>query len=280
MATFLKGKAISEYLKRNPTVGAQPNLSLEQVGSLDISIPLNEEEQTKIGSFFQNLDALIALHQRKHDKLCAVKKAMLEKMFPKEGTDVPEIRFKGFTGKWERRKLGETVELYNGLTYSPCDVVKEGETLVLRSSNVKNSEIVSADNVYVRSGVVNSINVNIGDIIVVVRNGSRSLIGKHAQIKQHMPNTVIGAFMTGIHYKHPDFMNTLLNTSHFDKEIMKNMGATINQITAGAFKGMIFLFPKDEEQEKIGEYFRKIDSLISLHQRELDKLKNYAEPSI
>ena len=144
--------------------------------------------------------------------------------------NTPNIRFKGFTDDWEQRKFPEFVSFYNGLTYTPNDIQEMG-TLVLRSSNVKNGEIVDADNVYVNDKVATSENVQVGDIIVVVRNGSRALIGKHAQIKASMPNTVIGAFMSGIRSGQSSFVNALLDTSAFENEIAKNMGATINQIT-------------------------------------------------
>ena len=163
--------------------------------------------------------------------------------------------------------MSEFVEFFSGLTYTPNDVQESG-TLVLRSSNVNNSEIADADNVYVNPQVVNSEMVKVGDIIVVVRNGSRSLIGKHAQIKTFMPNTVIGAFMTGIRSECPEFTNALLNTSKFEKEIAMNMGATINQITGYMFSRMEFKIPCINEQKKIGEYFDNLDNLITLHQRE------------
>ena len=159
------------------------------------------------------------------------------------------------------------------MTYSPADIRPAG-TLVLRSSNVKDGEVVDADNVYVDPTVVNSENVQDGDIIVVVRNGSRALIGKHAEIKGFKPNTVIGAFMTGIRSEHPSFLNALLNTPHFDKQIEMNMGATINQITGYMFSKMEFMVPSPSEQDAIGEYFKKLDNLITLHQREHDKLIN------
>ena len=168
---------------------------------------------------------------------------------------------------WEQRKLGDTIDFYSGLTYSPSDVVKDNGVFVLRSSNVREGEIVDEDNVYVRAGAVNSDNVNIGDIIVVVRNGSRSLIGKHAKIKKNMPQTVIGAFMTGLRYENSSYLNAVLNTSIFEKEIEKDLGATINQITTGAFKKMVFPFPKQHEQLQIGDFFEQIDNLITLHQR-------------
>ena len=185
----------------------------------------------------------------------------------------PRIRFKGFTEAWEQRKLDEFVSFFNGLTYSPKDIRSTG-TLVLRSSNVKDGEVVDADNVYVDPAVVDSENVRDGDIIVVVRNGSRALIGKHAEIKGSKPHTVIGAFMTGIRSEHPSFLNALLNTPHFDKEVEMNMGATINQITGYMFSKMEFMVPSPAEQDAIGEYFKQLDNLITLHQRKLEKLKN------
>ena len=178
----------------------------------------------------------------------------------------PKIRFKGFNDDWEQHKLTEFVEFFSGLTYTPNDVQENG-TFVLRSSNVSNGEIINSDNVYVNPQVVNSENVREGDIIVVVRNGSRSLIGKHAIIKEFMDNTVIGAFMTGIRSKYPQFINALLNTSKFEEEIAMNMGATINQITGYMFSKMEFKTTSGLEQKKVGEYFEELDNLISLHQR-------------
>jgi len=136
----------------------------------------------------------------------------------------------------------------------------------LRSSNVQNGEISKNDCVFISNKVVNSDNVQIGDIIVVVRNGSRNLIGKHAQIKENMPNTVIGAFMTGIRSKDSNFINALLSTQLFENEINKNMGATINQITGYMFANMEFFIPQNEEQKKLGNLFLNIDNLITLHQ--------------
>ncbi|KOM98091.1 hypothetical protein ACP49_12170 [Clostridium botulinum] len=159
------------------------------------------------------------------------------------------------------------------MTYSPNDVSDNG-TFVLRSSNVKNGEIVDADNVYVNSQIVNSSNVKEGDIIVVVRNGSRSLIGKHAQIKRRMDKTVIGAFMTGIRSNQSSFINALMDTQQFSREVEKNLGATINQITNGMFREMRFMFPDIQEQNQIGNFFNNLDNLITLHQRKLNHLQD------
>lgn len=185
---------------------------------------------------------------------------------------VPKVRFHGFSNEWKEEKLGDKVEFFSGLTYSPNNVQKGVGTLVLRSSNVKNGRIVDADDVYVDSDIVNCKKVEVGDIAVVVRNGSRSLIGKHAQIKKEMENTVVGAFMTGIKSQRPDFITALLDTAQFNSEIAKNLGATINQITTGAFRSMLFYFSEHREEEQIGAYFKELDRLIELHQHKHNKL--------
>ena len=252
------------------TSNSQKRITPSDVLKYRIKLPVDRLEQEKIGSFFKNIDNLINLHQRKLKHLHDKKKSLLQKMFPKDGSDVPEIRFPGFTDAWEQRKLGDVVEFFSGLTYSPDNVIEDGGTFVLRSSNVKNGEIVDADNVYVGSDIVNSDNVQIGDVIVVVRNGSRDLIGKHAQIKKQMNNTVIGAFMTGVRSETPNFTNAMLDTQKFRIEINKNLGATINQITTGAFKKMEFHIPVETvEREQVGTFFAQLDNLITLHQRKL-----------
>ena len=151
--------------------------------------------------------------------------------------------------------------------------MKSKGVLVLRSSNVKDGALIDADNVYVDPDVATSEKVKVGDIVMVVRNGSKALIGKHAEVKQPMADTVVGAFMAGIRSPCPSFANALLNTSEFDKEIAKNMGATINQLTGYMFKQMVFFMPGKEEQEKIGSLFSTLENTITLHQRKLEALK-------
>lgn len=185
---------------------------------------------------------------------------------------VPNLRFKGFTDDWEQRKLGDVVNFFSGLTYHPSDVKNKGY-FVIRSSNIQNNQIVSADDIFVNKDIINVPNVKQGDIIVVVRNGSRKLIGKHAQVLTDMPNTVIGAFMTGVRSKSNFYINALLDSDQFQKEIYKNLGATINQITIGEFRKMRFIITSGNEAQTIGEFFKKIDTLITLQQRKLDLLK-------
>lgn len=191
----------------------------------------------------------------------------------------PKVRFKGFDEDWKEHPLNSFACILSGLTYSPNDVRKKG-TLVLRSSNVKNNQIILDDNVYVDSDKVDVENVEIGDIIMVVRNGSKDLIGKHTIILDSMPNTVIGAFMANLRTNNPFFFNTLFSSDAFAKEIDKNAGATINQITNGMFRRMNFYIPKLNEQKAIGEYFRELDGLISETKKEIRKLENVKQASL
>ena len=244
-STNLWHKGIHEIATEGARNHGLLNIAPADFFETKLMIPQDIEEQKKIGKYFEELERLITLHQRK-----------------------PYFWNKFIVIDWEQRKLPEFVSFFNGLTYTPDDVEETG-TLVLRSSNVKNGEIVDADNVYVNDKVVTSENVHEGDIIVVVRNGSRALIGKHAQIKASMPNTVIGAFMSGMRSEHSSFVNALLDTSAFENEIAKNMGATINQITGYMFSKMEFMIPSGDEQQKIGEHFQSLDNLITLHHHKL-----------
>ena len=192
---------------------------------------------------------------------------------------VPKIRIKGYTDEWVKKGLTDTVELFGGLTYTPSNI-RESGTLVLRSSNVQNGEISLLDNVFVESSVVNSPFVQKGDIIVVVRNGSRALIGKHAHIKEDINNAVIGAFMSGIRHKNSEFINALLDTSNFHSEVDKNLGATINQITNATFRSMIFNFPSDAEQRALGNFFDTLDNQITMQTSRIATLKQTKQASL
>ena len=248
-----------------------PQLTAPQLGNYKVYHP-EIDEQSAIGSLFRTLDDLLASYKDNLANYHSLKATMLSKMFPKVGQKVPEIRLDGFEGEWEVKELGDVVKFYSGLTYKPSDVLSCG-TLVLRSSNVRDGELIYIDNVFVNPDIVNCQNVKSGDIVVVVRNGSRDLIGKHALIRTEMLNTVIGAFMTGVRCDNPEFINALLDTKMFISEIHRNLGSTINQITTGNFKRMKFYFPLKDEQQAIGKYFTNLDNLISSHQEKISQLE-------
>ncbi|MFI3605191.1 restriction endonuclease subunit S [Vagococcus fluvialis] len=273
LTILLNSPLVSNHLSALSSGGTAKGVSQKSLRGLSVNVPSDIDEQQKIGLFFKRIDESIALYESELKILKLMKKGFLQQLFPENKQLSPNIRFENFQEKWQQRKLGEIVIFFSGLTYSPENVKDKG-TLVLRSSNIKNNNIISADDVFVDDTVVNCEQVQIGDVIVVVRNGSKALIGKHAIIDTEMNNTVIGAFMTGIRSKSPYFINAILSTRQFNKEIEKNLGATINQITTGSFKRMEFIISKDtEEQTKIGDFFKEIDKTISLQEEKLKKLK-------
>ncbi|MDW3671009.1 restriction endonuclease subunit S [Enterococcus faecium] len=163
------------FLKFDNGVG-QTNLTKADVENFIGHYPSYEEQQ-KIGTFFKQLDDTIALHQRKLDLLKETKKGFLQKMFPKNGAKVPEVRFPGFTEDWEERKFGEIVQVSRGLTYKPSDVQIEG-IRVLRSSNINEDVFVLRDDdVFVKPDAVNIAPIKNGDILKELGRSRPSSIG-------------------------------------------------------------------------------------------------------
>ena len=261
----------NEYGIRYTQGTKQQSYNAEIINKLPINLPALKEQKV-INFLLSKVDIAITLQQEKINLYIKLKKGLLQKQFASDQEKVPKIRFFNFHENWEQRKLEKMIDLFSGLTYSPNDIKSSG-TFVLRSSNIKSGNIVNADNVYVDNKVVNSSNVIRGDIIVVVRNGSRALIGKHALVQKSMPETVIGAFMTGIRSATPSFTNSLLDTQKFKKEINRNLGSTINQITNGSLKKMSFNVPNSlEEKSKIGTSFEIINKIIVMEQERLNEL--------
>ena len=240
----------------------QTNLSVSDVLNFETYYP-EYEEQKQIGEYFRNLDRLITLHQRKYDKLTKVKKAMLEKMFPENGSPYPEIRFKGFTDAWKQRKLGDTVQITMG--QSP-----DGSTY----SDVPSDYILVQGNADLQNGWVSprvwtsqmTKKADAGDLIMSVRAPAGAM-GKTAY------NAVIGRGVAAI--KGNEFIYQLLEKMDSDgywKAL--SCGSTFESLNSDNIKNADVLIPDVAEQEKIGEYFLAIDRLITLHQRKLEKLKN------
>ena len=271
--TYLKGKAVADFIKKNPTIGAQPNLSLEQVSNLEIALP-SDIEQEQIGSFFENLDNLITLHQRKYDKLTNVKKSMLEKMFPKNGSNVPEIRFKGFSDAWEQRKVFELAEkTYGGGTPATSnEAFWNGNIPWIQSSDILDGKLFGVEprKHITQEGLNNSATqlVPENSIAIITRVG----VGKLA-------------FMPFSYTTSQDFLSlSKLNTEPFftvyacykklQSELNAVQGTSIKGITKDELLAKIIMVPKYAEQQKIGVFFKQLDTLITLHQRELEKLKN------
>ncbi|WP_445447915.1 restriction endonuclease subunit S [Enterococcus lactis] len=234
------------------------------------------DEQVKIGSFFKNLDHLITLHQRKLDLLKETKKGFLQKMFPKNGAKVPEVRFPGFTEDWEERKFGEIVQVSRGLTYKPSDVQIEG-IRVLRSSNINEDVFVLRDDdVFVKPDAVNIAPIKNGDILITSANGSSRLVGKHAIVNGLQDKTVHGGFMLRVKSKNTWFTNSLMSSrwyNYFINIYVSGGNGAIGNLRKYDLESQTIIVPDDEEQQKIGAFFKQLDDTIALHQRKLDLLK-------
>ena len=226
------------------------NISKKKVMELDASCP-RIEEQRQIGSFFRNLDSLIALHQRKHEKLKTVKQSLLEKMFPKEGEDVPEIRFEGFTDPWEQRRLGEVVDVRSGRDYKH---LKPGLIPV-----------------YGTGGLMTYVNEALS------KNEDAIGIGRKGTIDQ--PYKLYAPFWTvdTLFYAIPKIgidIEFALSCFLRINWKAKDESTGLPSLSKSAINDTRILLPDAREQSRIGTLFSKLDSLIALHQRELDILKN------
>ena len=269
--TYLKGKVVSDYIKKNPTIGAQPNLSLAQVGSLKIALPIFDE-QKKIGIYFENFDNLITLHQRKYDKLVNVKKAMLEKMFPKDVADVPEIRFKGFTEAWEQRKLIDYLEVSSlknkDEAYRKEDVLSvSGDCGIVNQIEFQGRSFAGVS--VAPYGVVET-----GDIVYTkspLKSNPYGIIKTNKE-KPGIVSTLYAVYkpldnvyseFVQIYFEQNSRMNNYMHP-------LVNKGAKNDMKVSdeNALKGEV-CFPNRDEQIKISGYFAKIDNLITLHQRKL-----------
>lgn len=256
------------------------NLNKELVGGTTVSYP-PMEEQVKLGEYFSNLDHLITLHQRKYDKLQNLKKAMLKKMFPKNGSNVPEIRFKGFTDAWEQRKLGNMMDVTSVKRIHQSDWTDSGvrflraRDIVAESKNEEVSEpIFISQEKYDEYSAVSG-KVEKGDLLVtgvgtigvpMLINSEEPLYFKDGNIIWFKnKNAIDGRFF------YHSFKG--LNIQKFIKE-SAGTGTVGTYTIENGKKTPINLPLQKEEQEKIGEYFSNLDNLIALHQRELEKLKN------
>ena len=250
---------------------------------MPITIP-SFEEQEKIGNFFKELDDAIALHQRKLDLLKEQKKGYLQKMFPKNGAKVPELRFAGFANDWEERKLEDISEIIDGdrgKNYPSGDDFKNnGHTLFLSAANVTKQGFVFKETQYItklKSESLGSGKVILNDIILTSR-GSIGHIGFYdKKTHEYIPQARINSGMLILRtdkLNSPSFIAQFLKSPWGIKQIkLISFGSAQPQLTKKDIKNFKIILPKMEEQEKIGSFFQKLDDTIALHQRKLDLLK-------
>ena len=257
--------------------GSRAKLNAETLMEIDLLLP-EKQEQVSIGNYLTNLDHLITLHQRKYNKLVDVKKSMLEKMFPKNGEKKPEIRFGGFTDDWEQRKLSEIyASIGNAFVGTATPYYVEQGHFYLESNNIKdgqinhNSEVFINDEFYERQ---KEKWLHTGDMVMV----QSCHVGHAAVIPEELDNSAAHALIMFREPKEkiePYFLNYQYQTNKIKKKIDGiTTGNTIKHILASDMQEFVVDLPDYNEQKQIGDYFRNLDKLITLHQREVEKLKN------
>lgn len=273
---WLKSALFAKQIEALQEGGVRLYFFFDKLLKSEITMP-SIREQSIIGSLFDWLDSLIALHQRKHEKLKTVKQSLLEKMFPKEGEDVPEIRFEGFTDPWEQRKAGDRLVVLRGgsprpiesyITSDPSGVnwikigdVEPGSMYITRTSERIRREGVSKSREVFAGDLLLSNSMSFGRPYILQVNGCIHdgwLLIRDAE----------GRFDT-------IFLQQMLSTPSMARQYKAlAAGGVVNNLNSELVQSATIAFPGKAEQIKIGALFQKLDSLIALHQRELDILKN------
>ena len=261
-------KGVSERAAEGARNHGLLNISADDFFDIDIFLPRHKEEQVAIGSYLRHLDHLITLHQRKLEKLTNVKKSMLEKMFPRNGSCYPEIRFKGFTDPWEQRKLGECFS-------ERVESMPDGEliSVTINDGIKKFSELGRHDNSNDNKSKYKK--VCVGDIAY---NSMRMWQGASGYSPYEgivspaytvlSPNAGVFSRCIAYQFKLPQMIHTFqINSQGITSDNWNLKYPTLSEIE-------IYISKNVAEQKQIAEFFTSIDNLITLHQRELEKLQN------
>lgn len=269
---YSMGRLIKDYAIKFSSGSTFLEISGKVLGRMVVKAP-SLTEQEEIGSYFQHLDKLISLHQTKVNKLTNLKKAMLEKMFPKQGADVPEIRFKGFAGAWEEMKLSDMSDYKNGKGH-------EDKQLPTGKYELINLNSISIDGGLKHSGkYINETDstLNKNDLVMVLSDvGHGDLLGRVALIPEnnkYVLNQRV-ALLRPKQNVNPTFMFYDINAHQI---YFKSQGAGMSQLnlSKGSVENFESKVPKiSEEQEKIGGFFQNLDKLIFMNKSKLEKLKN------
>ena len=281
---MLNAPNIREKIIKQAQGNTQIYVNWTAISLLEYMIP-SKEEQVKIGEYLHSISNLITLHQRKYEKLVNVKKSMLDKMFPKNDFKVPEIRFKGFTDDWEQRKVSDLLELLtdydaNG---SFADMARNvnttdgtGYAWYVRMTDLENpkplSELKYVDEASYK--FLKKTELHGGELLMAKRGN----IGKAYIFEPRTPYATVAPNMYLLKLNDkviPHFLyNYFISSKGNNQLVSLNASSTMGALYKDDVKNINVIMPSIEEQQKIGEYFSHLDNLITLHQRELEKLQN------
>lgn len=243
------------------------NLNKELVGNTIVTYPKGNE-QIKLGAFFEVFDHLIALHQRKYEKLQNVKKSMLEKMFPQNGKNVPEIRFKGFEEDWEQRKLNEVAKYRNGKAHEN-DISEQGKYAVVNSKFVStDGKVCKFSEKQLEPLYKNEIAFVLSDVPNGRAIARTFLIEKDDKYTLNQRIASITPFENICGY----YLHILMNRNKYFLQF--DDGVKQTNLSVSDVMNFEEFYPTEKEQSKLGAFFRNLDHLITLHKRKLEKLQN------
>ena len=257
--------------------GGRAKLNAETLMSIEFRLPCLQE-QYRIGEYLTQLNHLITLHQRKFEKLTNVKKSMLEKMFPQNGSSYPEIRFKGFTDPWEQRKLGDIGETYTGLSGKTKADFGHGQARFVTYMNVFSNPISNPEMTEPIEIDPKQNEVEVGDVFFTTSSETPEEVGMSSVLLEKRGKTYLNSFCFG--FRPSEIIDSyylaymLRSESARDKIILLAQGISRYNISKNKVMEIAVSLPSLDEQKLIGQYFRQLDNLITLHQRELEKLQN------
>ncbi len=266
-------------LERFGSGSGVPTLNRNDVHDQLIGVPCNIAEQRRIGAFFDRLDSLITLHQRKYDKLCVLKKSMLDKMFPKGGSLYPEIRFSGFTDPWEQRKLGELGFAQSGIGFPDAEQGGSEGIPFFKVSDMNTPgnerELVISNNYVTADQIARMSWHPICQVpaIFFAKVGAAVLLNRKRLVNELflLDNNTMAFSMD------PNRLDSQFGQSLFERIDLTSLvqvGA-LPSYNASDVEDMTVSLPDHmDEQRQIGRYLARLDSLITLHQRKLELLRN------
>ena len=273
-ATKLPDRELGKLISSGARMDGLLNIGYNEFMGIQMLFP-SVEEQKQISNYFRSLDHLITLHQQKITLLTKLKKTMLEKMFPKKGSVIPEFRFNGFANAWEQRKLGNVAKFSKGSGYSKGDLIESGTPIILYGRlYTKYETSISEVDTYVeaKDGSVYSKG---GEVIVPASGETAEDIARAATVDKS--GVILGGDLNVVSPNediNSAFLAISISHGNSQRELAKKaQGKSVVHIHNEEIKNLVVPFPAKAEQNKIVEYFSNLDNLITLHQRKLDMLK-------
>ncbi|TJX13064.1 restriction endonuclease subunit S [Tissierella creatinini] len=260
------------------------SISKSALQNTNIIYPVSDEEQLEIGTFFNQLDNLITLHQRKLDNVKKFKAGLLQKMFPKDGESFPEVRFPGFNGAWEQRKLSDVADVVDGdrgKNYpSSDDFSEQGHTLFLSATNVTKDGFSFDSNQYIteeKSNYLGNGKLELNDIVLTSRGSLGNIAWYNSDIKNFVPFARINSGMLILRSKEdfePSYIAQYLKSPLGKRQIdLISFGSAQPQLTKKDVSNYNISIPEKDEQAKLGGFYTNLDNLIALYQRKIDHLQ-------